>query len=560
MARLLRQPRFIAAGAFFLLFLLVVGAQPAAAATTWIVDDDGIQCPFPHFNSINAAIGAAGPGDTIDVCPGTYNEMVNVNEDDLTLLGAQANVDARTRPFLPDPLTQSIIQHPCGPVQFTADNLELNGFTIQGSTLSDPCFLSGIWSNPDSSGTDGGFEILNNIVQDNISGIELNSKCTATATLVQFNLIQNNSVPGPGSGNGIQTNTAGLCNATIDRNKFSGHTSSSFLVVVPSSNLNVTNNELVAGSSERILLATVSTGTISGNVSMGSTGVNGTIRLFGGDSNITINSNTLFNGVRAIRVSDLGAGPNTGVVAHFNCIDGNSVAGMQVDSGGHSGTLNAENNWWGSPNGPTHPSNPAGTGDVIIDPDDVVDFIPFLNQCPTAPAGEAQKDLVVGTGTIMGFGDPVVHVNASRNPNTSEVKGRFYIRYPDNAFEVAGKVTCLTVNLNKAGVGGVIERVKGTPPPIFGPTMPGNNVLITVLDMGEPGTLDEVNEGQLAGASTNCPSTGNTFPIERGNYVVKAEPPPALLSSLSTLIAEFEAAANCSASIVCSGTGEFIEP
>jgi len=36
----------------------------------------------------------------------------------------------------------------------------------------------------------------------------------------------------------------------------------------------------------------------------------------------------------------------------------------------------AENNWWNSPTGPTHPDNPAGTGEVVIGE---VDFVPFLS-------------------------------------------------------------------------------------------------------------------------------------------------------------------------------------
>src|SRR6185369_12361381 len=117
----------------------------------------------------------------------------------------------------------------CGPVQIKADNVTLDGFTVQGSTLSDPCFLAGIWTNPGFSGTNGGHQILNNIVQDNISGIELDSTCAASPTLVQKNLIQNNNNAGPGSGNGIATNF-GLCHATIDSNKFSGHENSSVFI------------------------------------------------------------------------------------------------------------------------------------------------------------------------------------------------------------------------------------------------------------------------------------------------------------------------------------------
>jgi len=334
-------------------------------------------------------------GDTIMVCPGLYAEMVQINKNNLTLLGAQWGVDARTRPFVPDPSTQSIIDHPCGPVQIMADNVALDGFTVQGSTLPDPCFLAGIWTNPGFSGTQGGHKIRNNIVQNNISGIELDSTCTIP-TLVQFNLIQNNNNPGPGAENGIQTNF-GLCNATIDSNKFSGHLNASMLGVAPQSNLAISNNELVGGTSERIVLAFTSMSSITGNVSIGSTS-SATIRLFGGDSNVTINGNTLFNGVRGIRVDDpFAVGINSGIKAHFNCIDGNTVAGLQVDSGGHLGTLNAENNWWGSANGPTHPSNPGGTGDAIIDPDGVVDFIPFLKSCPS---GAAAPSMVTGGGHV----------------------------------------------------------------------------------------------------------------------------------------------------------------
>ena len=101
----------------------------------------------------------------------------------------------------------------------------------------------------------------------------------------------------------------------------------------------------------------------------------------------------------------------------------------------------------------------------------------------------------------------------------------------------------------------MIERVKGTPPAIFGSTMPGKEVLITVLDMGEPGTLDQVNEGQLSGASSVCPSTGNTLPIKQGNYVVKSDPPSTSMLDVDTLIAGFESAAGCASSLVCSGVG-----
>jgi nitrous oxidase accessory protein NosD len=388
-----------------------MGAR-AEAASTLVVDLDGMAsetaCTDPDsaFMSINAAIVAASPGDTIIVCPGLYNEMVNIFRDNLKLRGAQAGIDARTRPTLPT--DESVIMNTCAPVQITANNIVLDGFTVEGSAMTDPCLNTGIWTNPGFSGTQGGHTIINNIVQNNISGIELDSTCAASQTLVQFNLIRNNNNPGPGSGNGIQTNF-GLCNATIDKNEFSGHTNASFLVVAPSSTLSVTNNTLVPLTPERIAFAVVTDATISGNLSMGSAS-SGTVRLFGGNANIHILNNTLLNGMRGIRIDDpFGAGINTGITADLNCIQGNTIAGMEVEPGGYplSPQLNAENNWWGHPSGPNEiPRNPTGMGDKIIDLQQNVDFAPWLTLATTPPCPQPPPPntpgKVTGGGQIPG--------------------------------------------------------------------------------------------------------------------------------------------------------------
>ena len=49
-------------------------AAPAASAATLTVDDDGADCPVATFRTIQNAIYAAAPGDTIVVCPGHYEE------------------------------------------------------------------------------------------------------------------------------------------------------------------------------------------------------------------------------------------------------------------------------------------------------------------------------------------------------------------------------------------------------------------------------------------------------------------------------------------------------
>ena len=366
-----------------------------ASAANWYVDpagNDSNTCTAPGAASacmtITGAMGKASSGDTIHVAIGNYNEQVQITKT-LTLLGAQATVDARTRSG-----AESTITNTCGPVQIMADSVVLDGFTVQGSTDSDPCFIAGIWTNPGFTGTQGGHQILNNIIQNNISGIELDNT-GAIPALVQHNLIQNNNNPGPGSGNAIQVNF-GLNNATIDGNKFSGHSNSSVLISDfggNDTNITISNNELVGGTPERFVLGGVTNSTISGNTSIGSTALNGPVRLFGGNSNIAINNNILKNGTRGIKVDDpFSVGPNTGVTAHTNCIVGNSVAGLELTPGGHSGSLNATNNWWGSATGPMIASNPSGTGDKIIDPDGVVIYSPFLastfgTPCAPPPVG-----------------------------------------------------------------------------------------------------------------------------------------------------------------------------
>src|SRR5436309_5970955 len=359
-----RVPFLVGVRVATLLSLMAAGV-PGAAAATLVVDDDGMasatdcNATTPAFPTISAAVGAASPGDTIKVCPGMYPELVTVNKT-LTFLGAQASVDARTRAV---PLTsESVVGAPDGAFQIEANNVVIDGFTIQGvvSNPSAPPFTglgAGIWTNPGFSGTEGGHQILNNIIQLNIVGIYLNNTCVF-GTLVRFNFIRDNTVTGPASGNGIYSDV-GLCSAVIDQNKFSGNTSGSVLVIGPpvssvASDIDVTNNELVAPTPESISFLGVSNSTISGNVSAGSTN-DGTINLFGNNSQVMVTGNTLLNGVRAIVVSDpFFVGINTDITAHQNCIQGNSIAGMEVDLLAYPTTpqLNAENNWWGHATGP----------------------------------------------------------------------------------------------------------------------------------------------------------------------------------------------------------------
>jgi hypothetical protein len=80
--------------ALVLAAMLLCGAAVAgtAAAATQYVSPEGValtntSCTFPGYNTIQAAVTASAPGDTIVVCDGVYNERVTVSKN-LTLAGS----------------------------------------------------------------------------------------------------------------------------------------------------------------------------------------------------------------------------------------------------------------------------------------------------------------------------------------------------------------------------------------------------------------------------------------------------------------------------------------
>lgn len=304
-------------------------APSTALALAWTVTPgSGGACTVgdPNCATIQAAVTAASPGDTINVAAGTYNERVVVDKT-LTINGAQVGVDARTRPGTSG---ESVITFACGPVQVIANNVVLNGFSIQDATTSpnvDPGCLGAAIHTSFFVGGNFGFRFLNNIIQNNIVGIYLNSAANATQTVVQRNSFRNNNQSGPAGGNSVYSDQ-GLSNVLIDSNGFTGATSAGINLSGGSGtqfNVTISNNTMTNG--DRIVLFNLTSSSISGNMLSGMP-QSGAIVPAGGVNGLTITSNTISNNTnRGIRVGDfLGGSPNVNVTAHFNRIVGNHWA------------------------------------------------------------------------------------------------------------------------------------------------------------------------------------------------------------------------------------------
>ena len=100
--------------------------------STMFVSTTGSFKGLPAFPSIQGAVNAAKPGDTIDVAAGTYNENVFINKP-LTLLGDQAGVNPITG-LRSNPANESTVDGSIT-IQSTA-NVRIDGFSLNDPEAS----------------------------------------------------------------------------------------------------------------------------------------------------------------------------------------------------------------------------------------------------------------------------------------------------------------------------------------------------------------------------------------------------------------------------------------
>ncbi|MEM3048180.1 MAG: hypothetical protein QXK72_03090 [Candidatus Bathyarchaeia archaeon] len=144
-----------------------------------------------------------------------------------------------------------------------------------------------------------------------------------------------------------------------------------------------------------------------------------------------------------------GDAPNT--IINFNNIYGNTHG---VDWQLGATAVNAENNWWGSATGPTHESNPGGTGDSVSNN---VDFTPWL----TAPlSGVDSKTVPAGATTTVGSKDLGVSADVTTTTGTPTVTVATYTSNPGGTptFSALGKYVDVQID-NAAGVTQILIKV-----------------------------------------------------------------------------------------------------
>ncbi|MCA9528647.1 MAG: hypothetical protein KC543_00770 [Myxococcales bacterium] len=345
-----------------------------ASAATLVVDDDGMavsgdcDASAAAFTTVQAAITAAAAGDTIEVCPGTYNENVTVNKANLTLLGAKAGIAAGPSATPAGRGTgESIIQAASGnTIFFTgASGVRIDGFTVVAASSAGG---SAIYA----SGADN--VLVNNVLRGDggtATGFASGVRTGSMSNIV----VQANNIDGLRYGmnlDGSPANAPGL----IADNYVTGNPVTGMILNSTSPNGQTITGNLIEGNGSGMVVAQ-GEHLIKDNVIRNNGGsgiyVFATARTFG----ISILDNELRdNGSVAVYfASDDPAA--TGNEVHGNNIVGN---GFGVYSQ-NSATIDATCNWWGDASGPSNEG--PGTGDSVY-PN--ITYEPWL----TAPAPGGQ--------------------------------------------------------------------------------------------------------------------------------------------------------------------------
>ncbi len=407
---------------------ILLGISSHAAANTQYVDFGNVcGSNTPCHITIQAAVNAASLPADIRIYPGTYNENVDlslVNGSSPGTIGLQA-LTAGGVPGVGTVVINALdVNSPAmtTSAMITGD-LEAHGLILQSTNKSgmDVEFdgnvtLTGITASDTGGdgidvylGDNGGEFTASNVTASNNSnhGIDVYVGDIA-GTNYTFNLTSivanDNGVNGLHLGDDDSSVTNMVVNISLTQitaNNNGGHdgilaraTNGTARATGITANSSFTTDGLDIEDANRVFLSNVMAENSSGD------GVEVEARLLLEANNIVVSGNgqgislqgwnmngsgtetlgdVLMWGIEAssnnhgISIDEATASSDI-VIASSN-IFGNTTTGMRIEETSAADTrVNAGQNWWGDPSGPTHPSkNPGGAGDVAADSSNVVD-------------------------------------------------------------------------------------------------------------------------------------------------------------------------------------------
>lgn len=313
------------------------------------------------YTTIQAAVNAAAPGDTINVGSGIYNENVSIAKA-LTLKGAQAGVAGKNHSG-----AESTVKS----LAITAGDVTVDGFAFNGSSsqvdVSSPTTLSGVviennvFSQYGSVGLPtydaGDILIQGNLFKNastNSEAMQIKASSVAqgcSGTKVSDNVFTAATNNG-GSDINLSCTGSDSTNITISGNTSTGVSNGSSLVAFSGvdSDISITNNTATTDGSTIFFFGNVSgTAVIIGNTITNSGG--SAISIHGGDytsdlpntGTFVITNNVLTGNYRGISVATGALGTGGKVIAHHNDIYSNTDVDLFNNS---DNSVDAANNWW----------------------------------------------------------------------------------------------------------------------------------------------------------------------------------------------------------------------
>jgi hypothetical protein len=386
---------------FSILFVLVL-AVSLGLATGAPVLADGTTIHVPQdYPTIQAAINASSDGDTIIVAAGLYKENVVINRS-LTLKGAQAGVDARTRSG-----NETIIEPDDGTgISIRTANRTGTNYVVVIDGLTVRNVVHAI-TTPDP-------EMAADITVKNVRALN----CSEFGISLTFTL----------------TTTVEYCYVEGARQAINAGALEPF----PPTSVTFRNNEVV--NAEFGITGYMGDSLIEGNLirdfATGGTGIagqflnteikNNTVTGYvegAGMSfeshygrplseNVNVESNNFTGNSFGIYIFETQT-ELTGITVNFNSIVGNSWFGVRNDG---NATLDVTRNWWGANDGPSH-AGPGG-GDAVSDN---VDFEPWLGAAPVI----LKTEMVTNDGTVdaKDEADTEVVVNGTATVTVAQLAG-----------------------------------------------------------------------------------------------------------------------------------------